>query len=163
MSAPYPIPSGVITTCTPDPDGMFPSYKSAPQKVAAAKKVCAPCPYAAGCVEWALENDEEGVWGGTDEADRKAIHKARGTVGVRPSLAGLVRMGNTKIVHGSSVGVEYHRKRYEDQCEPCQQFLDARRGKEPPVRCPDCGKSLLPQSLRKHRRTACPVAHKAAS
>ena len=40
-----------------------------------AKKVCAECPYVAECLEWALKNNEIGVWGGTTERDRKALKR----------------------------------------------------------------------------------------
>lgn len=43
----------------------------------AAKKVCntGPCPYRAECLAWALFNNEPGVWGGTDEINRRKMKK----------------------------------------------------------------------------------------
>lgn len=161
----YPIPSGVRTPCADNPDLMFPTRKVAPKKVEEAKKVCGRCEFQVGCLEWALENDEEGVWSATDEDDRRAIHKRRGTVGVKPTLTGLVRHGtaNNRIQHGTSVGVETHRRRYDPLCDICEEFVARRKGKEPPVPCPDCRKTVLPQSLRKHRRAHCPARMAVAS
>jgi WhiB family redox-sensing transcriptional regulator len=38
-----------------------------------AKAFCHQCPVINTCWEWAMRNDEEGVWGGTSAADRRAI------------------------------------------------------------------------------------------
>ena len=35
-----------------------------------AKTVCATCPFMASCLDWAISNDEYGVWGGTTKAER---------------------------------------------------------------------------------------------
>ena len=37
------------------------------------KKMCAKCPVQSKCLDWALRNNEEGMWGGTTEDERKAI------------------------------------------------------------------------------------------
>jgi WhiB family redox-sensing transcriptional regulator len=43
-----------------------------------AKKVCAACPVAAQCLEYALANNERfGVWGGLSERERRALLKER--------------------------------------------------------------------------------------
>ncbi len=42
-----------------------------------AKAICAECPYKLRCLEYALKNNEIGIWGGTTENERKAIRKAR--------------------------------------------------------------------------------------
>lgn len=36
-----------------------------------AKAVCALCPFAAECHEWALATNQQGVWGGTTTAERE--------------------------------------------------------------------------------------------
>ncbi len=38
-----------------------------------ARAVCRICPLQTACLQFALDNDEQGIWGGTDERDRKAI------------------------------------------------------------------------------------------
>lgn len=42
----------------------------------AAKRVCAMCPVAAECLEYALVNHEEfGVWGGRSARERRPLHR----------------------------------------------------------------------------------------
>jgi WhiB family transcriptional regulator, redox-sensing transcriptional regulator len=42
-----------------------------------AKSVCASCPVAVECLEFALEHDERhGIWGGTDERERRELWRA---------------------------------------------------------------------------------------
>lgn len=42
-----------------------------------AKRVCRGCPVATECLEWAVEHYEYGIWGGTDENDRKEMRRGR--------------------------------------------------------------------------------------
>jgi len=42
-----------------------------------AKSICGYCPLIAECLDWALANREYGVWGRTNEEDRKAIRTGR--------------------------------------------------------------------------------------
>jgi WhiB family redox-sensing transcriptional regulator len=43
-----------------------------------ARKICASCPVAEPCLEYALENRiDHGVWGGTSERERRRILKRR--------------------------------------------------------------------------------------
>jgi WhiB family redox-sensing transcriptional regulator len=37
-----------------------------------AKQVCRPCPFRAQCKQWAIDNDQRGVWGGTTYRERIA-------------------------------------------------------------------------------------------
>jgi WhiB family redox-sensing transcriptional regulator len=39
----------------------------------AAKEVCASCPLATACLDYAFDNEEFGVWGGTTPEERQAI------------------------------------------------------------------------------------------
>lgn len=39
-------------------------------RVAAAKLICAGCPFREECEAWALRTNQTGVWGGTSDADR---------------------------------------------------------------------------------------------
>lgn len=43
-----------------------------------AKAACSQCQFVTPCLEYALENDVVGVWGGTDEKDRREIRKSQG-------------------------------------------------------------------------------------
>ena len=42
-----------------------------------AKAFCAICPVIMRCREWAMTHDEYGVWGGTSDADRRAVRRVR--------------------------------------------------------------------------------------
>jgi hypothetical protein len=41
-----------------------------------AKALCGECPYKARCLEFALKNHEQGIWGGTTERDRRKLISA---------------------------------------------------------------------------------------
>lgn len=43
---------------------------------AEARRICAGCPVKALCLDYAIENDERGVWGGTSEQERQRMRKA---------------------------------------------------------------------------------------
>lgn len=60
-----------------DPDDFFadPDQPNSIKTTNAAKKVCANCPYIVECLEWALENNEQGVWGGTTRNERRRLRK----------------------------------------------------------------------------------------
>lgn len=64
------------------------------RREAAAKAVCARCPVAAVCRQWAVDHNERGIWGGTSRTDRVGRRKvATGSSGmprkrpVRPAEA----------------------------------------------------------------------------
>lgn len=59
-----------------------------------AKEVCAGCPVRSDCLEAALVRREDGIWGGTTEAERREIRRARGGVERPP----------TPITHGTTTG-----------------------------------------------------------
>jgi WhiB family redox-sensing transcriptional regulator len=68
------------------PDTFFPSDGLG---VMAAKLICADCPVAASCLEYALHHRvEHGVWGGCSERQRRRILKERRlTAGRRQTTA----------------------------------------------------------------------------
>lgn len=48
-------------------------------RIARAKRVCAGCPVRLECLEWAIQRNEIGVWGGTTEDERRLmVRKATG-------------------------------------------------------------------------------------
>lgn len=51
----------------------------------AAKRICRGCPLKADCLQWAIDAEEVGVWGGTTERDRERLtgRQARRPVPVR--------------------------------------------------------------------------------
>ncbi|WP_324787192.1 WhiB family transcriptional regulator [Streptomyces sp. H51] len=63
-----------------DPELFFPIGSSGPAllQTQQAKAVCTGCPVQEQCLEWALENgDVLGVWGGTNETERRALRRRR--------------------------------------------------------------------------------------
>jgi WhiB family redox-sensing transcriptional regulator len=70
--------------CIGAPPGIFyplararESWANHPDAVAA-KAICATCPVAADCLEWAIFNEADGIWGGTDPAERVELRRDRG-------------------------------------------------------------------------------------
>lgn len=43
------------------------------------KKVCQGCSVINECLEYALDNNEHGIWGGTTDKDRRHIKRRRNT------------------------------------------------------------------------------------
>lgn len=61
-----------------DADLFFPtgSTGDANDRIESAKAVCATCPVKDPCLQYAFEtNQEAGVWGGTDEAERRRLRR----------------------------------------------------------------------------------------
>lgn len=75
---------GLETPCrTGDPDEWFPD-DNRPDRWA--QKLCQGCPLLHPCGEWALGEDEHGVWGGMTRRRRRYLQKLRGFVPAqRPS------------------------------------------------------------------------------
>ena len=58
-----------------DPDLFFPEKGGGVQ---AAYRVCAQCPVKQECLDFALDNHiREGIWGGTSDNARRAMHDTR--------------------------------------------------------------------------------------
>ncbi|MFH8409183.1 WhiB family transcriptional regulator [Streptomyces sp. NPDC018019] len=63
-----------------DPELFFPVGVTGPaaQQQADAKAVCRQCPVTAECLDWALETGQNhGIWGGTDEVERRTLSAVR--------------------------------------------------------------------------------------
>ena len=60
-----------------DPELWFPIGETGPAVAQAeeAKAVCAGCPVVEQCLTWALDNDVQGIWGGLDEKERRALKR----------------------------------------------------------------------------------------
>lgn len=58
-----------------DPELFFPLDKQTGE-IKKAKAVCAGCPVKAACLTFALQNGEQGVWGGTTESERVEMRRA---------------------------------------------------------------------------------------
>lgn len=65
------------TPCEADPELFFPIGTSGPSllQTAEAKARCHTCPKLESCREHALQTDEEGVWGGLSQDERRAIRR----------------------------------------------------------------------------------------
>lgn len=64
-----------------DPD-LFTGYDGEPTKDRIfreqdAKQICSHCPLIAACRSWAVTHDERGVWGGTNDDDRRGVRTGR--------------------------------------------------------------------------------------
>jgi WhiB family transcriptional regulator, redox-sensing transcriptional regulator len=70
-----------------EPELFFPISETAPARadVARAKLICAACPVASQCLDYALANRQEyGIWGGLTEQERRRVIRHRipsGTAG----------------------------------------------------------------------------------
>ncbi|MET7982110.1 MULTISPECIES: WhiB family transcriptional regulator [unclassified Streptomyces] len=65
---------------TVDPDLFFPIGSTGPAvlQIQEAKAVCTGCPVREQCLSWALDTGQTvGVWGGTSEAERRALARRR--------------------------------------------------------------------------------------
>lgn len=60
-----------------DPELFFPVGTTGPAlvQIEEAKAVCRRCPLITSCLETALQRNELGVWGGTDENERRRIKR----------------------------------------------------------------------------------------
>ncbi len=56
-----------------DPDLFFPLGTSGASvlKIEEAKQICRTCSVRGPCLQWALDNGDTGVWGGTTEDERR--------------------------------------------------------------------------------------------
>lgn len=60
----------------------------AEDQIAIAKSICAGCPVQLDCLEWALAHDEQGVWGGMSEDDRRRLRRRLRREAVRVAEGG---------------------------------------------------------------------------
>jgi WhiB family transcriptional regulator, redox-sensing transcriptional regulator len=59
-------------------------------QIAAAREVCAQCPVAAYCLDWALRSGEPaGVWGGTTPDERRLLRRYARDAHLRPEIIGI--------------------------------------------------------------------------
>lgn len=69
------VDQGLASCATSDPNAFFPERGANAAQNVLPKRICRACPYVQPCLEWALENRETGIWGGTTEADRRKIRR----------------------------------------------------------------------------------------
>jgi len=69
---------GGVTPCQSAPDVFFPEDDGVKGAITYARQLCAECPVAMLCLEYALDNAELiGVWGGTSPNERKRMLRGR--------------------------------------------------------------------------------------
>ena len=76
----YPdfISQGVAPCATMDPELYFPERGGGQeQETKIAKRICNTCQYKVACLEWAVDHDEVGIWGGTSEKERRAFRRQK--------------------------------------------------------------------------------------
>jgi len=100
-----------------DPDLFFPARGDS-FTVRNAQAVCATCPVAEQCLEFAIEVGEtEGIWGGLSgrQLRQERQRRAGGRKGPKP--------GTTlkPIRHGSDAGYVAHHRRGERPCQSCRE------------------------------------------
>lgn len=57
-----------------DPDAFFPE-KGESNMIRNAKMVCSSCQYQTECLDYAINNNEIGIWGGTTEYERRQLKR----------------------------------------------------------------------------------------
>jgi WhiB family redox-sensing transcriptional regulator len=75
--------------------------------------MCRLCPVAAECLQYALDNGESGVWGGTTDKEREAMGK-----GTRPPIK------PTRCEKGHRYETRYGDRRF---CRECDRLRQAER------------------------------------
>lgn len=76
---PYPKTTGYEPCAVSDPELFFPERRNAFIKnTETAKALCRSCPVLSDCLNYALHTDVDGIWGATDEVERKKIRKEKG-------------------------------------------------------------------------------------
>jgi len=107
----FPVFDGVALCAQVDPEVWFPEAGWEGQIVTAqAKKLCGRCDLQAACLQWAIDNDEAGIWGGTTERQRQRLP---GRQVATPPTA------EREIRHGTEGGYKTHRRRGEKPCDAC--------------------------------------------
>ena len=60
-----------------DPDLFFPEDMGNILEIRAAKEICYQCNFKQECLEYVLDNPQEGIWGGTTDKERRLIRRKR--------------------------------------------------------------------------------------
>ena len=56
-----------------DTDLFFPDDKRNKGVIAIAKSFCSDCPIKSDCLDHAIKNEEQGIWGGTTDDERRDL------------------------------------------------------------------------------------------
>ena len=108
-----------------DPDAFYPEPGGEGIVVAnQARAICNGCEIRRQCLQWAIDNNEAGIWGGLTEDQRKKI------VGSKDRTVTQYR----ERVHGNEAGEAQHRRRGEPICERCKVGVREQRAKRDRLR-----------------------------
>lgn len=78
MTARHPSRFGATAQCSgTDSEAFFPEAQLSRENMAAIR-ICFGCTVRDECLEWALENEQHGIWGATTPKQRQAIRRRRG-------------------------------------------------------------------------------------
>ena len=58
-------------------DFWFPEQSDSSIEMTMAKTICNSCTHKTECLEWAVENEQYGIWGGTNNTMRASIRRMR--------------------------------------------------------------------------------------
>lgn len=94
-----------------DPDLFFPTKN---RTAHAAKRICAACDVAAECLAYAIDNEPEGVWGGTSPKERMGLRNGRPLPVRRPPAP-----------CGTESSYKRHRRLGEPDCPTCRLAANA--------------------------------------
>lgn len=115
---------------TADPEIFFPDKGGSTRE---AKAICATCPVATQCADYALEHDERfGIWGGLSKRERRRL-RDRGITGDQLHAAvnqarqrTLERIANAipkaprrEATCGTRSGLQAHQRRGDEPCTAC--------------------------------------------
>jgi WhiB family redox-sensing transcriptional regulator len=72
-----------------DPELFFPigTGPAAGGQVQQAKAVCGRCPVSMQCLQWAMDTQQQGVWGGMTDDERRRLSHRKGRAPHRPSAS----------------------------------------------------------------------------
>ena len=109
-----------------DPDLFHPTRG---QDVSDAKRICAVCPVADICLQWALENNETmGVWGGRSERERRTMRRQLRIKRNIPTNQPINHNGRRPDSErcGTETGYQWH-MRHKDAGPACPACQEAHR------------------------------------
>ena len=146
-------------------DLFFPHDDSA-ARIDEAKAVCDGCPFIEPCLDYALHNMVDGVWGQTTPRERRAIRAMRGikadalSFGTGPTNTTTAKRMATRgtpvttIAAHLGVTAEAVYRILRDARVPSPEPRGS-KGVVPVTDCPDCGTQMRRSSLGRHRREVC--------
>lgn len=62
-----------------DPELFFPEERGPTRESRKTKQLCLSCDVVTPCLQWALNNNEHGIWGSTNDSERRTIRRNRTT------------------------------------------------------------------------------------